>query len=63
MSRKIILSNFIEALSRSAEDRKQQLTELEMARRIIEAISGAPKKINLESKTIKSDRKKTKRKK
>ena len=59
---KNILSNFIEALSRGAEDRKQQLTELEMARRIIEAIGDvSPKKLTLKSKTIKSDEKKTKR--
>ena len=36
---KEILSNFIEALSHSDESRKQQLTELEMAKRIIEAIT------------------------
>ena len=53
---KIILSNFIKALSRGAEDRKQQLTELEMARRIIEAISGAPKKVSFKSKIKKSDK-------
>jgi len=53
---KNILSNFIEAISRSAEDRKQQLTELEMARRIIEAISGATKKTTFKSKIKKSDK-------
>jgi len=50
-----ILKNFIETLSKS-EDRKQQLTELEMARRIIEAISGATKKTTLKSKIKKSDK-------
>ena len=53
---KDILSNFIRALSSSAEHRKQQLTELEMARRIIEAISGATKKTTLKSKIKKSDK-------
>ena len=56
---KTILTNFIEQISQSAENRKQQLIELEMARRIIEAIGGTTKKPI--SKTIKSDRKKRKR--
>jgi len=54
---KDILTKFIETLSQSAENNKQQLTELEMARRIIEAISGTPpKKVSLKSKTRKSDK-------
>jgi len=53
---KIILSNFIERISQSAENRKQQLTELEMARRIIEAIGGTSKKASFKSKIKKSDK-------
>jgi len=60
---KNILSNFIEALSKAAEDRKQQLTELEMARRIIEAINGTtPKKITYNFKTRKSNKNKQEKK-
>ena len=59
---KIILTNFIERISQSAENRKQQLTELEMARRIIEAIGGTSTKKPAYSKTIKkSGRGKTKK--
>jgi len=35
-----ILSNFIEELTNSVEKRKEEMKELEMAKRIIEAISG-----------------------
>ena len=55
---KDILTKFIDTLSQTTEKRKQQLTELEMARRIIEAISGVPqKKITYNSETRKSNKK------
>ena len=60
---KDILTTFIETLSQSAEKHKQQLTELEMARRIIEAIgNSAPKKVTPKPRRSKSDKKRREKK-
>ena len=52
-----ILKNFINSLATSAENRKKQITELEMAKRIIEAIADTSLKRTLTLSKSKQQRK------